>query len=293
MVRLSILFPTLVFLFGCNTTQQQKENSKIERNGVEISYTSCGDRDTALLFVHGWCINKEYWEPQVKYFCNRYKVVTIDLPGFGKSGKNRSDWKFDEYTADVKAVIDQLKLKNVILIGHSMSGDIVLNVGTKYPEAVIGLVGIDNLRVPGSTMNEQQRKETDTFFMKMSSNFDSVVNNYMKSFLFQPSTDTAVINRVMNDVYNSDSVIAVKVLKALTDISQKEQQLMHALPHRLYLVYSDVMPVKLDSLNKYCKYGCELVPVHATGHYPMIEKPVEFNAALEKVFARIGNEQDR
>jgi hypothetical protein len=91
----------------------------------------------------------------------------------------------------------------------------------------------------------------------------------------------------MNNVFTSDSSIAIKVLQSLVIISQKEQELMKGLPKKLYLVNSDVLPVKPDSLNKYCRYGCEVVTVHATGHYPMIEKPVEFNAALEKVLAKI------
>ena len=293
MLRRSLLFTVLVFLLACHNLQDQKGPGKIERKGTEISYTSCGDKDTTLLFVHGWGINKEYWEPQIKHFCDRYRVVAVDLPGFGESGKNRSDWNFDEYAADIKAVIDQLQLKNVILIGHSMSGDIVLNAANKYPGSFTGLVGIDNLHEPGAPMNEQQQKQTDTFFMKMSSNFDSVVNSYMKGFLFQPSTDTSVINRVMNDVFTTDSVIALKVLQSLVVVSQKEQELMRGLPKKLYLVNSDVHPVKLDSLNKYCHYGCEVMTVHATGHYPMIERPGEFNDALEKVLAKISNEKTK
>lgn len=288
----SILFLILLFLFACNNKQEQKEAVKIERTGVEISYISCGNKDSTLLFVHGWCINKEYWEAQIKHFCDRYKVVAIDLPGFGKSGKNRSDWNFDEYADDVKAAIDQLQLKNVILIGHSMSGDIVLNVGNKYPTAVIGLVGIDNMHKPGSPMNNEQQQQTDTFFAQLSSRFDSAVT-YMKRDLFQPSTDTAIVNRVMNDVFACDSAIAVKVLRELMNIWQREQQLMQGLSHKLYLVNSDVLPVNPDSLNKYCKKGCEVVTVHATGHYPMLEKPGEFNTALEKVLTKISNEKQK
>ncbi|MDP4264263.1 MAG: alpha/beta hydrolase [Bacteroidota bacterium] len=285
--RIIAFAATILFFISCTNMTGRKEDKRIERNGTAISYTSCGDHDTTLLFIHGWCINKEYWEPQVKHFCSRYKVITIDLPGFGQSGKNRSDWNFDEYTADIKAVIDQLQLKNVILIGHSMSGDIVLNVANKYPGSVIGLVGIDNLNEPGSPMNEKGRQQTDSFFTLLSSHFDSAVNLIMKGNLFQPSTDSAIIKRVMNDVYKADSLIAIKVLWSEIVVSQQEQQLMKRLPKKLWLVDSDARPVKLDSLNKYCRYGCEWVPVHGTGHYPMLEKPEEFNAALEKVFEGI------
>ena len=68
---------------------------------------------------------------------------------------------------------------------------------------------------------------------------------------------------------------------------------MSGLPRKLYLVNSDVRPVKLDSLNKYCRYGCEVVTVHGTGHYPMIEKPGDFNSALEKVLAKISLEKSK
>ena len=99
-----------------------------------------------MLFVHGWCINKEYWDDQSRYFSDKYKVVALDLPGFGRSGKNRTEWTFEQYADDINEFIKAEKLKNVILIGHSMSGDILLLMDTKYPGSVIGIVGIDNLK---------------------------------------------------------------------------------------------------------------------------------------------------
>jgi sigma-B regulation protein RsbQ len=278
-----------IICFSCQQSSSQPTGNSIQRNGVTINYTTCGNGDTTLLFVHGWCIDKSYWELQVKHFCDRYQVVTVDLPGFGKSGKNRTNWSFEEYTADIKQLIDKLKLKNVVLIGHSMSGDIVLNADNQYAKSLIGIIGIDNLHEPGSPMNETQQKQIDTFFTMLSSNFDSTVSKYMRPTLFQPSTDSSIVNRVMNDVFNCDSSIATKVLRSLTIVSQQEKQLMQGLSHRLYLLNSDVLPVKSDSLNKYCRNGFELVTIHGTGHYPMIEKSTEFNAALELILQKIAN----
>ena len=89
----------------------------------------------------------------------------------------------------------------------------------------------------------------------------------------------------------NDSVIAIKVLRSLIDVSQKERDMMQQLEHKLYLVNSDTDTTHIDSLQKYCKASAEVVYVHGTGHYPMIEKPAEFNAALEKVIKMIGNKQ--
>ena len=278
----------VVILVSCNDAVDRKENVTAKVNNTTIAYNQYGNGDTTLLFVHGWCINKEYWNDQSKYFSDKYKVVTIDLPGFGNSDKNRTEWNFEQYTDDIKEFIKTEKLKNVILIGHSMSGDILLLMDTKYPGSVIGIVGIDNLKKPGVILLEEENKQVENFFAMMGSNFSATVEVYTKENLFPKSADTSIVNRVTNDIKMNDSVIAMKVLLSLLVVSQKERDMMQQLKHTLYLVNSDGDRTLIDSLKKYCKASAEVVFVHGTGHYPMIEKPAEFNSALEKVIRMIG-----
>lgn len=278
----------LIILVSCNDTIDKKENLTAEVNNTTIAYDRYGNGDTTLLFVHGWCINKEYWNEQSRYFQDRYKVVAIDLPGFGKSDKNRSAWTFEQYGDDIHEFIKAEKLRNVILVGHSMSGDILLLMDTKYPGSVIGIVGIDNLKSPGHKNTEEETKGIEMFFAMMDSSFSGTVEMYTKQNLFPPSADTSIVNRVIKDFKTNDSTIAIKVLRALVDVSQKEQDLMPQLTHKLYLINSDVDSTKIDSLKKHCNASAEVFYVHGTGHYPMIEKPAEFNAALEKVIRKIG-----
>ena len=284
-------FPFLllvIILVSCNSAIDRKENVTAKVNNTTIAYNQYGNGDTTLLFVHGWCINKEYWNDQSRYFSDKYKVVTLDLPGFGGSDKNRSEWTFEKYTDDINEFIKAEKLKNVILVGHSMSGDILLLMDTKYPELVIGIVGIDNLKRPGIKFSEEENKQIEGFFAMMDSSFSGTVEVYTKGNLFPPSADTAIVNRVIKDFKNNDSVIAIKVLRSLFDVSQKERDMMQQLKHTLYLVNSDSDTTHIDSLKKYCKASAEVVYVHGTGHYPMIEKPAEFNSALENVIRMIG-----
>src|SRR6187399_958035 len=168
--RLSVLLLTII-LVSCNSAVDRKENVTAKVNNTTIAYNQYGNGDTTLLFIHVWCINKEYWNEQSKYFSDKYKVVTIDLPGFGNSDKNRTEWNFEQYTDDIKEFIKTEKLKNVILIGHSMSGDILLLMDTKYPGSVIGIVGIDNLKKPGVNLLEEENKQVENFFAMMGSNF--------------------------------------------------------------------------------------------------------------------------
>ena len=275
-------------LLSCNDAVDRKENVTAKVNNTNIAYNQYGDGDTTLLFVHGWCINKEYWNDQVEYFSDKYKVVALDLPGFGQSGKNRSEWTFEQYAEDVNEFINQQQLKNVILVGHSMSGDILLLMDTKYPKSIIGIVGIDNLHKPGVKYTEQEVQGINSYFNQFDSNFSEEVEFFAKENLFTSSPDTVVRNRVIRDFKMNDSVIAVKVLRSLVDVSQTETNMMQQLTHKLYLINVDVNPTQIDSLRKVCKASAEVVTIKGTSHYPMIEKPGEFNVALEKVIGMIG-----
>ena len=288
-----MLFMAIIFA-ACTSTDRKTDKDItpktgiVNRNGVAISYRACGYADTTLLFIHGWAINKEYWNKQFDYFCPRFKVVAIDLPGFGESGKMKDGWNFDEYTADVKAVIDELKLKNVVLFGHSMSGDIILNADLVYPKALAGIVGVDNLSIPTGAYSKDVVAQLDTFFIMANAHFDSTVGGYMRSQLFEPNSDTVVIDRVMNDIYHGDSAASLQVMKSMADISQQEQVRMGKLTHRLYLINRKTIGTSLDSLNKYCKNGATAIWLDsAKTHYPMIEQPEEFNKAIERVMSQI------
>src|SRR2546423_6808292 len=108
----------------------------IQRNNLAIDYIMEGKGEITLLFVHGSFINKEYWKDQIINFSKKYLVVAPDLAGHGKSGRSRSNWTIEEFGRDIVELIRQLKLSNIILIGHSLGGDIILETAVAYPAVI-------------------------------------------------------------------------------------------------------------------------------------------------------------
>ncbi|MBA4056115.1 MAG: alpha/beta hydrolase, partial [Marivirga sp.] len=76
---------------------------EIKRDDALISYEISGSGEFTLLFVHGSYIDQTYWKSQVDYFRAEYTVVTIDLPGHGKSGRERKHWSVQGFALDVIA----------------------------------------------------------------------------------------------------------------------------------------------------------------------------------------------
>ncbi|GAB3644167.1 alpha/beta fold hydrolase [Spirosoma arcticum] len=93
--------------------------SQFQHHAVAIDYHVSGSipvdpEAVTLLFVHGSYIDQTYWAEQVSYFSPSYQVVTLDLPGQGQSGRNRTDWSIEGYGDDVVALIKQLSLTRVL-----------------------------------------------------------------------------------------------------------------------------------------------------------------------------------
>jgi pimeloyl-ACP methyl ester carboxylesterase len=257
---------------------------KITDHGVNIAYTDNGKGDTTLLFVHGWCINKSYWENQVIYFSKKYRVVTIDLPGFGQSGKNRNIWNTETYGRDVDSVMTQLNLKNVILIGHSMGGDIVLQAAVNAPARVIALVGVDNFKgAGGSKPTKRDSADYNQAIDQLKHHFKQVAFQYVNQDLFSKTTSDSIKKRVLNDVAKADSSIAAACME-MNDFNEIKQ--LQAVKKKLYLINSDVKLTNGTGLRAN-RIACEIKFIHGTGHFPMIERPAEFNKALEEIITKI------
>ena len=73
-------------------------------DGVHIEYRVLGHGDPAVILVHGWACDANYWNEQLEALKAHYTVVTVNLAGHGGSGSNRTDWSIANYAGDVAAV---------------------------------------------------------------------------------------------------------------------------------------------------------------------------------------------
>jgi pimeloyl-ACP methyl ester carboxylesterase len=286
------LLVTLALLLSCgdqknsaSTNSAASAATTITRQSTLIHHNSFGEGPYTLLFVHGWCINSDYWSNQVEALKSKYKIVTIDLPGYGQSGKDREQWSIEAYADDVNAVIKQLDLKNVILVGHSMGGNIVLEAAIKNPD-IIAIIGVDHFKESGSPLSEQEQQESLAFLQLLKNNYQEIAIAFAAQALFHPSTDSLVVNRVLGDIQQADPNIAVAGLEALFEHSLVEPQRLAALQQKLYLINSDASPTESEGLDK-IGVNYEIIDIEATGHYPMVEKPMEFNRLLEETIKQI------
>lgn len=259
----------------------------IQINSTNIRYIDEGKGKTTLLFVHGWCINKTYWQAQVDFFKGNYRCVAIDIPGFGESTAQRSDWTIEAYSADLKGVIEELQLENVVLVAHSMAGTIALELLQKQHPQIIGMIGIDNFKTIGVTYSPEEYQQFDGMMKMLEGDFRNAAPAFAENMLLQPGTPKTVAERVKTDFAEADPQIGFATLSNLFRYSESEPSKLESLAYPLHLLNCDNMPTNIDGLAQHCKQGYSLTEVAATSHYPMIENADAFNVALLKIVKQI------
>ena len=148
-MRIISLLLAVVALVADHSLAQETRSAR-SRDGIEIRFDVWG-RDqaaAAYVLVHGWSNNRSYWAPHVSRLSARRPVVTVDLPGFGESGSRRAEWTMEAYGSDIAAVVAELGLERVMLVGFSMGAAVVLEASLQIPDRVVGVVLVDWLQDP-------------------------------------------------------------------------------------------------------------------------------------------------
>ncbi|MHC1738292.1 MAG: alpha/beta fold hydrolase [Ignavibacteriaceae bacterium] len=105
-----------------------------------IAYIDQGSGENTIILVHGLASNAGFWRYAIPELAKNNRVIAVDLPGYGKSQKNAYPYSISFYAEQIKRFIDELKLKNVVLVGHSMGGQISIMFDLKYPGVLKKLV---------------------------------------------------------------------------------------------------------------------------------------------------------
>ncbi len=108
-------------------------NSFLNFRGAPIHYSDVGSGSVVIL-LHGFLESSTMWEFFRSKLSEKHRVVSIDLPGHGKSGCFGYVHTMEEMAEAVKAVIDQLRLKRYHIIGHSMGGYVALAFAEAHPD---------------------------------------------------------------------------------------------------------------------------------------------------------------
>ena len=130
------------------------KNAYVSALGVNLHYQDTGPSKNAIpiLFLHGFGASLQTWDTWAQALSEDYRVVSVDLPGFGLTGEDPSGIYTDQRSVEVlEAFLKELNIPKVVLVGNSMGGKFAWQFAARYPNQVTKLVLIspDGYASPG------------------------------------------------------------------------------------------------------------------------------------------------
>jgi pimeloyl-ACP methyl ester carboxylesterase len=257
-----------------------KEGYVLSADRTEISYTTYGDGETALVFVHCWCCDQGYWREQVDTFAQYYQVVTIDLAGHGKSGKGRDDYTLQAFGMDVASVVKHLGLEGIILVGHSLGGGVILSAAQHLKEQTIALIGVDTYQGFEFEHSDSMIRQ---FVQPFRQDFYHTTLGFVQG-MFPPGADSVLVKEIAEDMAMGPEDMAISAM--VNNISTDPADLLEGLDIPIYSINSTMFPVDIEN-NRALYPDFEVRFMEGVGHFVQLEDPLTFNRKLDSVLKEI------
>jgi len=252
----------------------------LARDGVIIVYSAAGSGPVGLVFIHGGLANRTFWHGELEAFAADFRVIAPDLPGHGESGTNRQRWGIPEFGADIEAVVAAEHLKKVILCGNSLGGPVAIEAALLLPGRVLGVVGVDTFQNLVHTMTPEQAQQRGNAFRD---DYTDSLKQMVKS-LFHTDADPALVADVERRMARTSPEVAHSLFLSLAgyDVGASARRL----PVPLFAINGDLYPTDTRAVRK-VKADFDVAVMKHMGHYPMLERPAEFDRLVSAFAARL------
>lgn len=281
--RAAILGCIALILAACSGDEGIKVTRGVATSydGSLIAYDVRGKGDTALVFIHCWACNRSFWKEQLDEFASDYKVVSMDLPGHGLSNVDRPRWKVSDLGRDVAAVVNTLKLRRVILIGHSMGGPVALAAAGDLPGKVQGIACVDTLH----DMDKIIRAEELTPFMQaLSQDFEGAMARMADATM---AVDTApeLKTFIVEEAGKADKTAALGLMRSFIGLDLGELMQEAGVPVRCINASAPV--TNIEGNQRFGDFDAFIM--EGVGHFLQLEKPQAFNAHLRQILSDLND----
>jgi pimeloyl-ACP methyl ester carboxylesterase len=277
----------LMNLFAARSTiAQQTPRLGVAQSadGVSISYEIHGSEGPTVVLIHGWTCDRTYWSRQVPYFAARGRVVSVDLAGHGESGQNRTDWSIKQFANDVIAVLEAENLTDVVLVGHSLGGPVILEAAIMAPERVLALVGVDTFA------DAWLRAPFTSSLASMETDFAGFVRRTVRGGMFTAQSDPSLVARVSEDMASHPAVSGIAAIRGLNEWGRdRYATALTELAKPLGIMQSTFRAYSAVEQHRSRLPMLQIVHLDDVGHFSMLEAPERFNDLLSALVDRLSS----
>lgn len=270
---------------GLSTGMKDGKSHFISIGANRVHYVTTGKGNRTVVFVHCWAGNLGFWREQVSLLAGKARLIFIDLPGHGQSDKPQTAYTMDFFADAVLAVLNAEKVDKAIFIGHSMGGAVLCRAYHRAPEKFAALISVDGLlcRPPGTP--EQARALVVPFSTPQ---YLDHAKGFISTFFPVPGSEM-LRDRVMTEMLATPQHVMFGAMLGMFGEDQPDWILQKV--NAPVAVINARSPWWNDRYEHYVRSltpQADYVMMDSVGHFLMLEKPAEFNAALSSALEKFG-----
>jgi pimeloyl-ACP methyl ester carboxylesterase len=243
----------------------------------KIHYVTVGKGKNTIVFVHCWAGNLGFWREQVPALADKARLVLIDLPGHGQSGKLPAAYTMDYFAGAVLAVMRDAQVDKTTLVGHSMGGPVIYRVYEQAPEKVAALVVVDGfLRRPRMAPGQAEK-----FIARFRTpDYREHTRQFFGAMFPVPGTE-ALRDQVLSEMLATPQRVMLGAMEGMFGPDQPDWDLKEAnVPMLVINAKGPMRDADCENHVRSLSPQTDCRVMDGVGHWLMLERPVEFNAML-------------
>lgn len=273
-IRFLLFFCVVVCALSASASAQSPKNHWAKYDSGKIHYYDIGGSNKrAIIFIHGWTCNADFWKDSYSAF-PQYRVIAIDLPGHGQSDKPKTTYSMEYFARSIKAVMKSTGVKQAVLVGHSMGTPVARQFYRLYPEQTLGLVVVDGLLRPIGSPGNMEKGFLEPLRANYKENEPKLVAG-----LLQPVKDENLKKRIRDTMTSAPDYVGLSAMGGMVDASIWKNDIVHV-PVLAIMAESPWWGPDTKDSFKAIAPNIDFRMWTGVSHFLMMEKPKEFNAAV-------------
>lgn len=251
------------------------------RDGLRLHYQQAGCGDPPLVFVHGWCCDHTFFQPQFDCFQASHIVMTLDLRGCGSSDRPEDGYDIPTLADDVAWLCREIGLDKPIVVGHSLGGMIAIELAARHPLLPAAVVAVD----PGPiSPTPQARSAYEGLVAQLEGPDGEAVRLAFVQGSFVATDDADRRRRIVDTMCAAPRRVAVAVIRGVLDWNGVGALLLCQAPLLVVLSRTGGSndPARLLALKPDLHIGVTV----GTGHFNQLEAPEQVTPMIDR-FMRV------
>ena len=243
-----------------------------------LLYSKEEGQGKTLLFLHGFCETHEIWNDFVKPLGSAFRIITIDLPGFGRSESLPTPFGIDDVGHAIGQWLIERQLTDAVVIGHSLGGYVSLSLLEYYPQQVGRLVLFHSTIFADTAEKKENRNKVIDFVSRHG--VEAYVDTFVPGLFFDPTAPA--VGGVHQLAAGTKKSTLISYTLAMRDRPDRSSIWKNSDIPKLIIAGMEDKLIPLETSQKMSKMAknTHLLELKKTGHMGFFEAKTESRQAI-------------